>query len=172
METTAKLQRPTFDHELVTKLAITVADILQKAKLKYFDHEQCMEDSKEILDYHWSDDGYKIAKELDEKGYEMNSSLVEELDCVSNEGDKLLKEKVREWVKQNDIKLDLSVGTKVKLDVWTKNNTDGEIVNLRPETAQYIVWTPECLTPKENGGGWVINFEKIKSVIQPETTQA
>ena len=87
--------------------------------------------------------------------------MVDDLDCVSSNAGDILKKSIKNWVKENDIQLELSVGSLIVFDARRKNNEDGEIVKLYPETAQYGVWC-ESLNQPKGKTHYVVNFEKIK----------
>jgi hypothetical protein len=162
MET--KIKRPTFDENMLAELAEHVGSIINE-HCTYKDHFDCVEDAKTVLEWNYNSDGYGLAKEFENKGYEGSTELANDLDCVSSEYDNILNKAVRNWVKENDIKLDLMMGTKVIIDAWRKNNEEGEIVALYPETAQYGVWVESINKPKGKSH-YLINFEKIKSVVE------
>lgn len=167
METETKVERPRdLNEKQLLELATTTAEIIVKAD-KYSDMESCIEDCKDILEDHWDEDGYQLAKRFEDKSYNITTMLVEELDSVCHDAWDIIKDETKKWVKANDIKLDLKVGDKVMLDIYTKNNVAGEIMKLYPETAQYGIWTEEIKRPKETSHH-LINFEKIKEVIKPE----
>lgn len=157
-------KRPTdLNPAQLLKLSISTAELIVKTQ-RYGDLESCIEDCKAILEDHWDDDGYQLAKRFEDKHYDITTMLVEELDVVSHDANDLLKKSVKEWVIANDVKLSLSVGDKVIFDAWRKNNETGEIMKLYPETAQYGVWCESLEKPK-GSTHYMINFEKIKETI-------
>ena len=161
METKTKIERPTFDESMVSELAKSVGEIV-KGHHSYNDLESCIEDAKTVLEWNYNSDGFELAKEFENKGYEGSTSLVDDLDCVSSDASDILKKAIEKWVKENDIKLDLSIGALVVFDARRKNNEDGEIVKLYPETAQYGIWC-ESLNQPKGKTHYMVNFEKLKS---------
>jgi hypothetical protein len=163
MEANVKIERPTFDESMVAELAKSVGAIVMEHH-DYKDLEQCIEDANAVLEWNWNSDGFELAKEFEIKGYTGSTSLVDDLDCVSSNAGDLLGKAVEKWVIDNDIKLELPVGTEIVFDARRKNNENGEIVKLYPETAQYGVWC-ESLNQPKGKSHYLINFEKIKSQI-------
>jgi hypothetical protein len=163
METKAKVERPYFDEEMAARLAKSVGKII-KEHHRYNDLEDCIEDAKSVLECDWNEDGFTLAKAFEDKGYSGSAELVYDLDSVSSDARDILAEAEKRWVKENNVKLDLEVGALIVFDAWTKNNEDGEIVKLYPETAQYGVWCESLKKPKK--AHYVINKEKVKSVTQ------
>ncbi len=161
METETQLKRPYFNDKMVAELAKIVGKIVQ-AHHSYNSLDECIDDAKDVLEYNWNDDGFQLAKEFETHGYTGSTLLVDDLDCVNSEAGDILKEAVKKWVKDNDIKLELPIGTKVVFDAWTKNNDEGEIMRVYPETAEYGVWSPSLKKPKGTSH-YIIAFEKIKS---------
>jgi len=114
-----QINRPTFDENLINELSKSVGEIIAEHH-SYKDIESCIEDAKSVLHWNYNEDGYYLAKAFEEKGYDGTTSLVDDLDCVSSDADDLLKNAVKAWVKENDIKLELSIGTKVIIDAMKK----------------------------------------------------
>jgi len=157
-------QRPIFDEKMINELAKSVGEIL-KNHHQYNSLEDCIEDAKDVLEWNWNEDGFKLAKEFDDKGYNGSAQLVDDLDCVSSDASDILKEAEKRWVKENNIKLELEIGAQIVFDVYKKNNESGEIVKLYPETAQYGVWA-ESLKSRKGTSHYIINFEKVKSTTK------
>lgn len=165
METQTKLpetQRPMFDESMLEILAKQVGEILHNHH-PYISLGNCITDAKDVLEDDYYEDGYKLTREFERQRYEGSSSLVEDLDSVAGDADDLVQAAVKKWVKENDIKLDLKVGDKIVFDAWRKNNEEGEIMKLYPETAQYGIWCESIGTPK-GSKHYAVNFEKIKEV--------
>jgi len=136
---------PERPNRINSEILKSVAAELQKICREY--HQEIDdEDAAYIAEWHGTDNGYEIAKELEDRNCisSPDMSLVEALDWVSSHTGDVLKSKVKEWVKEHDIKLEYSIGDQVRIDLYTKNNVVGEIVKFYPETAQYGVWT-ECI---------------------------
>ncbi len=156
-----KTKRPSIhDEEIFNKWCIVAAEIVNKAK-GYADINESIEDCKQVLEYAYNDDGYQLAKRFEDKRYTITTILVEELDTLSWEADDIIKDATKKWVKENDIKLEQKVGDKVIFDAYKKNNEEGEIMKLYPETAQYGVWSESSNNPK-GSSHYLINYEKIK----------
>ena len=161
METKTKIERPTFDESMVSELAKSVGVIVMFFH-NYNELEDCIKDSENVLEWNYNSDGFELAKEFENIGYTGSTSLVDDLECVSSNGGDILKKAIKKWVRENDIKLELPVGSLVVFDARRKNNEDGEIVKLYPETAQYGIWCESLNKPKETSH-YLVNFEKIKN---------
>lgn len=114
-------------------------------------------DLMEMLDQDHDGCGYKLARFLEREFYwSADSSLVEILDDVPHERIKLHTDAVLDWVKANDIKPTLEVGTPVtfKLNGW--KDVQGVIVGLYPETAQYTVAV--------DGSKYLVEYEQCEEV--------
>lgn len=117
----------------------------------------CVEYSEEILKYNHDEDGYKLAKELEDKGFSPDVMLVDELDCVSNMGSVILKNHIQKWVIDNSLKLEIKMNTEVHYNEWKDRIKPGKIVKLYPETLQYGVRTPE----QSETAHYIVNAEKV-----------
>lgn len=106
-------------------------------------------------------DGYDIAESLKRKGYSPNAELVEILDDALYQKGESHREEVEEWVRANDLKLDLAIGAKVEI-VHRGQKHVGEIGGLHEKTAEYVVTiralghAPRC--------GLILGFEKVKAL--------
>lgn len=94
------MERPKFNDVMRKELAQIMGKIVFDWCNGETELEQCIEDSEEVLKYNYNDDGYTIAKELDEKGYFPDTMLVEELDCISNKKSVIEKKYIEQWVKE------------------------------------------------------------------------
>lgn len=99
--------------------------------------EEIVEDLVNALDNAREPDGYRLARELEDEGYDVDAALVEVLDGMhlQHARDTL----VRAWVQKHDIKLTLTVGAKVKARLSWARTVEGEISALYPDTATYCV---------------------------------
>ncbi len=153
-----------FDEDILKAVAGEVAKFM-KPHRRGISIDDAIEDAKKILESNYNDDGFQLAKEFEDEGYSIDASVVDELDCVQGIISDATKEQTKIWVKQFGIELHLKVGQKVIFDAWTKNNDEGEIVKLYPETAQYVVWSPTINKPNTGLCGYIIDFERIKSAV-------
>ena len=112
-----------------------------------------------------NDDGYSIAKKLESNGkgiYKFNSMFVEFLDSFSDGINDIIKENVKKWVKENNIKPKfnnkqrLKVITKLSFDLPTDSIIYIYLVN--EEHAYYVI-----NQDINDEGGYVISYEKIEA---------
>jgi hypothetical protein len=148
----------------LNKLATEMAKIIISYN-KNSDLDDCIEISKEILNWPFDLDGFTLGKEFEKNGYDICALIVEDLDVIQYSYNDLMRDQIIEWVKENDVQLGLEVGTKIIFNSYSKNNETGEILKLYPETAQYGVWCESLNKPKETSH-YVVNFEKIKDVVK------
>ena len=154
------MERPKFNDEMRKELAQIVGKIVFDWCNGETELEQCIEDSEEVLRFNHDENGYALAKEFDDKGYSPDAMLVDELDRVSYEASAILKTHIEKWVKDNDLTLDIEIGTEVQYNEW-KGVKVGKVVKLYPETMQYGVRTPD----QSETSHYIINFEKVTRAV-------
>lgn len=123
--------------------------------------EQCIEDSEEVLKFNHDENGYTLAKELDDKGYSPDAMLVDELDCISNEKSVIEKKYIEQWVKDNNLTLDIEIGTEVKYNELKDRYKIGKVVKLYPETLEYGVRTPD----QSETSHYIVKSEKVTRAV-------
>lgn len=129
------MERPKFNEQMCKELAIIVAGILDADT----DDEEAMAAIAKVLERHHADNGYELAKEFEDEGYDMDVSSVDDLDFVSDHARDILKKHIKEWVSANSITLNLSVGAGVELKNKIRGQQYGVIAKLVTDTAQYGV---------------------------------
>lgn len=152
--------RPTWNNEMTKELAKFAGDLVHKWCNDETPLEECVEISEEILKWNLHSDGYELAKEYEDKGFDADSMLVEELDTISYHEDKIAEKYVRRWVEENNLKLELEVGDIVSAELHFKGSIVGEIVELYPNTMQYGVWY-EGQGSEKGKGHTIIDAEKV-----------
>lgn len=96
--------------------------------------------AREILDNAgWQDDGYELARDFDRNGWCPDSELVDILDDYPAFIHRAHNEMVAEWVKQDSIKPQLTVGTMVSF-TYRGTPTVGEITAVYEDRAEYSVF--------------------------------
>ena len=126
--------------------------------------EPSAEETAEILDQlaqaiRYEDDGYKIARNLENIGlWDVDASLVEILDNAGWHKIAARETAVKTWVKFHDVKLTRVVGERVKT-----NKGEGSIVAIRPLTAEYIVQT-DGRNWSGPESGWIVAAEECHPV--------
>lgn len=106
-------------------------------------------------------DGYRAARNLELRHWEVNAALVELLD--DDLGYKAVRDATLAWVAANGITPRLAIGQTVKTPWGT-----GPIVSVYPDEATYTVRTDQFLekTPGQAGknSGYVVPFEKCEAL--------
>lgn len=157
-------QRPTVrDKDIIKLVSLEIAKQIYKGVVAG-DMEEAGEDIAKVLLRHPLDDGYQLAKRLeDECGwFRVDFDIAETLDSAGG----MLLSKVREatkvWVERNAIKPKRKVGDIVGI-VQRGINYSGEIVRVDEEQADYTVMVPECGHVREGLGthGFVVHYEDI-----------
>lgn len=155
------MERPKFNDEMRKELAQIVGKIVFDWCNGETDLDTCVKDSEEILRFNHNENGYTLAKEFDDKGYSPDAMLVDDLDCVSNQASVILKKYIEKWVKDNNLALDIEIGTEVKYNEWKDRYKIGKVVKLYPETMQYGVRTPD----QSETSHYIVNFEKVSRAV-------
>jgi hypothetical protein len=143
------------DRQIVEKILPQVTEWLGESESKTEDSPQ--KDMLEMLRLDHAGDGYTLAKWLERNcGWSADSALVEILDDVPHERIKLHTDAVMDWVKANDVKPTLELGTRVTFQLNGWKEVQGVIVGLYPETAQYTVAV--------DGSKYLVEYEQCEEV--------
>jgi hypothetical protein len=162
------LKRPFWNDEIVNDLAQIVgkkvfdwcnADGSDDTEL-----EDCVISARKILKYHSNDNGYELAKEFEDEGFNPDAELVEILDFISHDKHDIQSKHIKNWVKENDLKLDLEVGQKVIAKLQRIGEVECEVMSLYPDHFQYGLWN-EKLGYIKGKGHRIVDAENIVSVI-------
>lgn len=143
--------RPTWNDQMQKQFVTAVTQILSG-----WDHndeytwDELHEMTETVLENYTTGDGYELAKEFDDCGLDVTSSLVQELDYVYlyYERDKILEKHVKEWVKNTNQVLEFQVGDKVNV-TYRNKPVVGEVVKLYPETMEVGVWCDALRAPRD-----------------------
>jgi hypothetical protein len=99
------------------------------------------------------DDGYRLARWLDDhKGWAANRTLVSLLSHIPFLRNEIYDQRVRRWVKDNQVHPDLSVGDVVKVRDKEGLEHTGQIRCINYEEARYQVFV-ESLGHTQHGAG-------------------
>ncbi len=115
------------------------------------------------------DDGYEVAKELDNRHmWDSDSSLVDVLDEIVNLRHRIHEKVVEAWVQQHGVVPQYSVGQRVafKRQLWDKEAITGEVTAVREKTAQYLVFCESLGHVRVGLGshGTYVAFEDVEAV--------
>ena len=156
--------RPTWNNEMKKELAKFTGEILNKWCNNETDLEDCIEYAEKVLKWNSNEDGYTLAKEFDDEGFSPDSQLVEELDSVSYETDKILKKYINKWVQENNLQLVYKIDDKVLAKIAGKGGIECEVMRLYPETMQYGLWYESIGDAKGNRHS-IVNSENVLGYI-------
>jgi hypothetical protein len=135
-------ERPKWNDVMTNELAQIMGEIVFNWCNGATDLDTCIEDCEDVLKWNRNEDGYKLAKELEDKGYESDARLVDELDYISHEASNIQKKHISKWVRDNDLKLDIPIDADVKFRQHGVGVVIGKVVKHYPETIQYGVRAP------------------------------
>lgn len=154
------------------KLAIEVHKWLSQDSEPNETVEEIQEDLMEIYDSF--SDGFALAKKLDDKGWEVNTDLVNILDNAQSYIYTALNNAVQAWVEQYDIKPPFPIGHKVKITNNRKRITNkaefiaqevsGEITKIWEKEAKYTIYCESLghVRVGEGTHGIVKNYEEVR----------
>lgn len=150
-------QRPTVrDKDIIESVAREIAELMNG--------KDATQDIAKVLTHHPLDDGYHLAKRLeDECGwFRVDFNTAEMLDSAGGMLLSKVMEATKVWVERNAIKPKRKVGDLVEI-VQRGIKYSGEIVRVDEEQANYTVMVPECGHVREGLGthGFVIRYEDI-----------
>ena len=148
------LPKSYFDH-LCNRLANDYIDSFNVNK----NIKDVIEDFKN-LDF--SDGGYEMAKNLEEKDYYIDLIRVEHLDFFAQEYDSVLRDLVKQWVDAHNITPKYKEGDKVvvksSFSRIKKKDMELYVTRVYKDKAQYVV-----SDEKEHPGGFVYNYELLEA---------
>lgn len=159
-----KCVRPTWNDEMTKELAQIVGKEVNEWCNNENDLEDCIETSFKILRWSRNLNGYEIAKEFEDEGFSPDSDLVDILDSVSYESHRITEKAVKKWVTENNLKLKYEVGKNVLAKLVRMGNVECEIVDIYPETLQYVLWNASMNQTKGKGGR-IVNEEDVINLI-------
>jgi hypothetical protein len=117
--------------------------------------------------YPFNDSGYEMAKESEgfnmQASYDIETSFIEFLDCLSSDFYELVRNNVKEWVKIHNPKPIFEIGTRLLIEKDLSRNTD-----LKAGNAYYITGYSEkeayytISKNSEQKGGYCFPYEKIE----------
>ncbi|MDR3461928.1 MAG: hypothetical protein P4L76_06410 [Beijerinckiaceae bacterium] len=145
-------------------ILLRAAQMLAPAVLAWIDEpsarlDQIVSDLAQVI--RPFNDGYALARRLDDVGYAANAELVEVLGEADRWASKAFEDAVKVWVVANGIVLDLPLGATV-----TTRRGDGVINGFLSATAQYVV----AVTLEQRampGRGCVLNAEDVSVISLP-----
>ena len=151
--------------DLATELV--VADLWNAFRNDLNLDEAAREDVREVIEFD-GDDGYRFARALERKGWDVDASMVEVLNsCRISDA---LDKRIAAWVAKEGIVPLFKVGDHVPLRIdehigrppdWTGEDTvDGEIIRIDEVHGDYIVRVAAFGHPETTG--YVMHYERIE----------
>lgn len=120
------------------------------------------------------DSGYEMAKCLERNSfiiYNINSSCVEFLESLDSERDDIIRQNVKEWVKETNPVPVYRVGDCLTLigaiNIELQPSQIVWIHSVREDTAEYVVSKEE-----KSNGGFIIPYEKVQANARLITTKS
>lgn len=152
--------RPSYSHDLYLRAAeVFVRD--SNIELESSDPEQFAKDLADSFSI--GDNGFDIAKAMDDRCHSMTADNVEALDNFFYFVQDELEKDVKAWVRDNDIQPPLPIGCTVRL----KDRKQGKIMRVySAEKATYAVLMAEDYK-KINAGQRILSYEDVELVEQP-----
>ena len=134
------------------------------------DRDDVLKSLTDAIDRAGDDDGYAIAKALDDEGWAgIDADFVEILNEASWLRGQAHDDAVREWVKRNAVAAPLPVGAKVRIAFkrHPDDGAEGAIAAINDDLATYVVACPSLgHVPEGQFGthGLLIPFENVVAV--------
>lgn len=156
--------RPVWNDEMTAEIQKEISEILQNWD-KQLTSDDAFEIAKEIPYYAFRENGYELAKRLeDDGGITPDAELVEDLDYLNYRHYHILNKHIKNWVKENNLTLTLPIGTIVEfIDTTNNKKVIAEITNHYPEDLNYGVWWEGMNHPKGEACR-ILASDKIKEL--------
>jgi len=124
------------------------------------DRDEVRKSLESAMDF--EDDGYKIARQLDNDGWDVDAELVHILDNAFPNRIRIHRDFVAKWVEENGIKPTFEVGQTVAFKERNKSHT-GEITRINEKQAEYTIYCAEMGHVREGTGshGVILPFEAV-----------
>lgn len=131
------------------------------------DRDGSLADLTEVIQDAIELDGYELAKCLEDDFYwNVDSRLVEILDRAEHLALLVVREKAKQWVKDNEIKPLYSVGDHVR---WASRSGEkrGKIAYVWGDNADYTIQEDGREYPVSKiPTGWIVEFEKVLGLCE------
>lgn len=131
------------------------------------DLDSVMKDVARAMRY--ASDGYRVAKSLEDAGWDVDTSLVATLDSLVFERTTALAELEAKWVKDSGAVIPFTLGQSVRItakDSPKSHGQVGEVAKVYPKHARVLVRVPALGHVREGNGthGLVLNVEDVEAV--------
>lgn len=114
----------------------------------------------------FTDDPYKIVKNLESQSWEGDRDLIDIMDEIYMLRHEAYNSLIKEWVIQHNIKPEYSVGTLVNFKIRSVSYK-GEIINVDGALGEYVIFSEQYGHVRDENGtqGIRIPFEDVKPVL-------
>jgi len=166
-----KPKRPVFDHNFKWDVSIPRLKKLVDKYIKWCDGGEVVTNQSNRQKYEddiisclneYNEDGYRLAKHLEEKTYvEANIDLVDMLGDIAQIKRNIKTESTKEWVKDHNMRLPENiVGCRVTFKIGFIDKKEGIINGMRPETYEVVIKTDDNKHISYNNE-YIIPFENV-----------
>lgn len=161
------VDRPTmFDESVMQAVAVALAPkIMQWDPEGEYEQDELVADLVKTFDDALNWDSYKLARALDDAGWEVDSALVGVLEEAESRAYEARDKAIREWVKANDIRPAFKVGDMVQTKRRT-NGYEGEITRVDEDMGRYLVFSAARGHVRQGQGthGTYMDFEDAEEM--------
>jgi hypothetical protein len=160
------VERPKITPDIIARAAKMTAEECYNIS----DDDEKAELAKDIAaDYSHPQDGFSIGKHLDDIGWDIDTNMVNDLDCMESNVRFLHTEACKQWVKENNIQPPLPIGSII---TFGRRCERGEITGVCDDhsPASYLVRMDGHNDETDGGSRRVVMFEDarlIDSLVQP-----
>lgn len=161
------VKRPTlFDESVIQAVAVAMAPkIIQWDPDGSYDQTELVADLVKAFGDAYDWDAYKIARALDDAGWEVDASLVDLLDAAASHAYQARDIAIREWIKANGVRPAFKVGDMVQTKRRT-NGFEGEITRIDEDMGRYLVFSEARGHVRQGQGthGTYMDFEDAEEM--------
>lgn len=155
-----------FSKEVVAKTARKIALDLSTLPDSEEFGEEVEKDVAEAIHRACTIDAYKVCKQLEYLGWEIDEELVDEIRSHAYTHQiKATNEATKQWIEDNNYELRFEVGDTVKFTHPRGHEEFGEITKVFPELLRYVIYCEHLGHIPEGKGagthGIIINDEKV-----------
>ncbi len=131
------------------------------------DMESLMEDVLgDVENINFDCDGYEVAKEMEDMGYEINTRIVDYLDSVQREFDIALNDKIKYWVSIKKLTPKFEIGHKLSPTNEIRNHRGSRykeecyyVVKLYDKEGKYVI-----NSDRDSEYGYIVTYEFLEDI--------
>ncbi len=168
MDLFGKSPRPVFNNTMLQQLANEIGkQVFEWCQDNDTDLEECVDTCLEVMDGYNLENGYVLAKEFEDRGYEPDLELVQILDTVQRRSGELEANAVEKWVIDDYIQPEFKVGTNVMVKFG--KTVEGIITGYYEKIAKYKVCIPSEGMTMDGSRRAIIKYEDAKEIVNEVT---